>query len=173
MGPGRPAGELQRALPDARVGLRRQPDGLGGPAAGARGRAARRAGWCGENLPLPSQLAAPVGTLLERVREAVVDRLAKEDTVLFSVIYEFGSDQSRSRSTCRMVDTPCGSSWSRPGSHLRRRGQLLTPGGADDRAHRQASAFAHVPAPPTRSTAKTKAGARRAVTTPRKGSGPR
>jgi hypothetical protein len=45
------------------------------------------------NLPLPSQLAAPVGTLLERVREAIVDRLAKEDTVLFSVVYEFGTDQ--------------------------------------------------------------------------------
>jgi len=47
-----------------------------------------------KNLPIPSQLAAPVGTLLERVRDAVVDRLAKEDTVLFSLVYEFGTDQS-------------------------------------------------------------------------------
>ena len=40
-----------------------------------------------------SQLAAPVGTMLEKVREAVVDLLAREDTVLFSLTYEFGSDQ--------------------------------------------------------------------------------
>lgn len=46
------------------------------------------------HLPIPSQLAAPVGTLLERVREAAVDALAKEDTVLFSIVYEFGSDQN-------------------------------------------------------------------------------
>jgi hypothetical protein len=46
------------------------------------------------HLPIPSQLAAPVGTVLERVREAVVDSLAKQDTVLFSVVYEFGSDQN-------------------------------------------------------------------------------
>jgi hypothetical protein len=47
-----------------------------------------------KHLPIPSQLAAPVGTLLERVRESVVDALAKKDTVLFSIVYEFGSDQN-------------------------------------------------------------------------------
>jgi hypothetical protein len=45
-------------------------------------------------LPIPSQLAAPVGTLLERVRESVVDAMAKKDTTLFAVVYEFGTDQS-------------------------------------------------------------------------------
>jgi hypothetical protein len=63
--------------------LRQLGEGLLGALVGAAG-----------NLPIPSQLAAPVGTLLERVREAVVDRLAKQDTLLFSVVYEFGTDQS-------------------------------------------------------------------------------
>ena len=47
-----------------------------------------------KQLPIPSQLASPVGTLLERVRDAIIDALAKEDTLLFSVVYEFGSDQT-------------------------------------------------------------------------------
>jgi hypothetical protein len=63
--------------------LRRLGEGLLGALIGAA-----------KNLPLPSQLAAPVGTMLEKLREAVVDRMAREDTVLFAVIYQFGSDQS-------------------------------------------------------------------------------
>ena len=50
-----------------------------------------------------AQLPAPVGTILEKVREAVVDMLAREDTVLFSLIYEFGSDQSS-----QPIDLPYG-----------------------------------------------------------------
>ena len=63
--------------------LRRLGEGLLGALIGAA-----------KNLPLPSQLAAPVGTMLEKLREAVVDMMAREDTMLFGVIYEFGSDQS-------------------------------------------------------------------------------
>jgi hypothetical protein len=46
-----------------------------------------------KSLPVVGQFAA-VGTILGRVRDALVDLMAKEDTVLFAVIYEFGSDQS-------------------------------------------------------------------------------
>jgi hypothetical protein len=103
------------------------------------------------NLPIPSQLATPVGTLLERVRDAVIDRLAKSDTVLFSVVYEFGSDQSSQTidlvhqgyaMRLAMVTTGQATPAERavaPGEQSLRRGQI-DPG----------SAFAQVPGPPAR-----------------------
>jgi hypothetical protein len=62
--------------------LRRAGEGLLGALVGAA-----------KNLPGVGQFAA-VGTILERVRDALVDLMAKEDTMLFCVIYEFGSDQN-------------------------------------------------------------------------------
>jgi len=121
-----------------------------------------------------SQLGAQVGTILERVREAVVDLMAREDTVLFSVIYEFGSDQSS-----QPIDLPHGGyavrleliTTGQTPSTARATmdaGAALTAGRIDG-----ASAFSQVPARPTRSTSKTRAGAKRAGSSPRKGSRPR
>jgi hypothetical protein len=110
-----------------------------------------------DHLPIPSQLASPVGTLLERVRDAVIDRLAKRDTVLFSVTYEFGSDQNSQPIELKhegytmhlaLVTTGQATSADRalaPGEQAAlRRGQLDV-----------STAFAHVPAAVGRSTKAT------------------
>ena len=104
-----------------------------------------------KNLPM---LAAPVGTVLEKVKEALVDRMARKDTVLFSLIYEFGSDQST-----QTINLPHGGYAMRlelvtSGQAAVARvaaGAALTKGRIDT-----SSAFAHVPAPPSaqRSTAR-------------------
>jgi hypothetical protein len=72
--------------------LRKLGEGLMGALVGAAG-----------HLPLPSQLASPVGTLLEKLRDSIVGLLAKEDTVLFAVTYVFGSNQGS-----QLFDLPTG-----------------------------------------------------------------
>ena len=106
-----------------------------------------------KHLPVPSQLAAPVGTLLEKVRDAVVDRLAKKDTVLFSLIYEFGSNQESQPITLphggyalQLELVTSGKTAARVAAAT-----ALTTGRIDE-----ASAFAQVPAPPTNRTSKAK-----------------
>jgi hypothetical protein len=54
-------------------------------------------------LPIPSGLAAPVGTILGKLRDAAVERLARKDTTLFALTYEFGSNQDS-----QSIDLPNG-----------------------------------------------------------------
>jgi hypothetical protein len=110
-------------------------------------------------LPIPSQLAAPVATVLERVREAAIDRLAREDTVLFSVTYEFGSDQSS-----QPVDLPHGGYTMRLGLVTTglSRAEPRAPGAAamvpvTSGRIDAATAFAQVPVAPRRPRRKTTA----------------
>jgi len=117
-----------------------------------------------KNLPVPSQLAAPVGTLLEKLREAVVDSLAKQDTVLFAVTYEFGSNQNSQPIdlqhrgyTMRLELVTSGQAASVARMAEAGASAALTTGHLDT-----STAFAQVPAPPRARSGKAKKSSKRA-----------
>jgi hypothetical protein len=130
---------------------------LGGELVGALVGAAK-------NAPLPSQLAAPVGTLLDQLREAVVGFLAKKDTMLFAVVYEFGTNQNsqsidltHDHYTMRLALAASGPAAAAPRGAAASAAPPSTSGRID-----ASSAFAFVPPPPGARAVSTKTSKKRA-----------